>query len=135
MWGSLNFVRYSNANKIPLLIGGAATSELHTAVKLVPLYAPLIHIRDASLCVPIVSTLMNPQTRLHLLDTIKSKQQTLQKAYATSRNSLEVLPFQQAREAKLILDWSRSQPRMHFTGIEVKIYYIEALFSHIYSRS
>ncbi|KAH3767209.1 B12-dependent methionine synthase [Pelomyxa schiedti] len=104
---------------IPLLIGGAATSELHTAVKLAPLYAPLIHIRDASLCVPIVSTLMNPQTRLHLLDTIKSKQQTLQKAYATSRNSLEVLPFQQAREAKLILDWSRSQPRMHFTGIEI----------------
>ena len=52
---------------IPLLIGGATTSQLHTALKIAPVYhAPVVHLKDASQNAVVASRLMNPQTRCEL---------------------------------------------------------------------
>ena len=59
--------------KIPLLIGGATTSELHTAIKLAPIYSgPLMHISDASKSVQIATKLMAKDEK-ESLDRYKSK--------------------------------------------------------------
>ena len=51
--------------KIPLLIGGATTSRVHTAVKIAPNYSsPVIHVLDASRSVPVVSNLINPDKKV-----------------------------------------------------------------------
>src|SRR6185369_15243408 len=48
----------------PLLIGGATTSSVHTAVKIAPNYEPpVVHVLDASRAVPVVGALVNPDTR------------------------------------------------------------------------
>lgn len=50
--------------KIPLLIGGATTSKIHTAVKIAQAYSnPVVHVKDASLSAGVVSDLLNPQKK------------------------------------------------------------------------
>lgn len=85
--------------KIPLLIGGATTSKMHTAVKIAQAYSnPVVHVKDASLSAGIVSDLLNPQKKAefvkklyseyevlksnHLKKVEKTKQITEQKAFA-----------------------------------------------------
>src|SRR5947208_5339314 len=53
--------------KVPLLIGGATTSAKHTAVKIAPAYSKtVIHVKDASRCVPVVDKLMRPEQKADL---------------------------------------------------------------------
>ena len=59
--------------KIPILVGGAATSALHTALKLQPLYSgPVIHTTDASDSAVVVNTLMNPDKRGAYLESLRA---------------------------------------------------------------
>lgn len=52
---------------IPLLIGGATTSRLHTALKIAPVYhAPVVHLKDASQNATVAAKLMNPKTKEEL---------------------------------------------------------------------
>ena len=87
---------------IPLLIGGATTSRLHTALKIAPVYhAPVVHLKDASQNVTVASRLMNPVQK----DTFV---QTLQEDYAALRAKNEVqaikpVPIEEARENRLRL--------------------------------
>ena len=87
---------------IPLLIGGATTSRLHTALKIAPVYhAPVVHLKDASQNVIAASRLMNPVQK----DTFV---QTLQEDYAALRAKNEVqaikpVPIEEARENRLRL--------------------------------
>ena len=87
---------------IPLLIGGATTSRLHTALKIAPVYhAPVVHLKDASQNVTVASRLMNPVQK----DTFV---QTLQEDYAALRAKNEVqaikpVPIEEARENRLQL--------------------------------
>ena len=87
---------------IPLLIGGATTSRLHTALKIAPVYhAPVVHLKDASQNVTVASRLMNPVQK----DTFV---QTLQEDYAALRTKNEVqaikpVPIEEARENRLRL--------------------------------
>ena len=87
---------------IPLLIGGATTSRLHTALKIAPVYhAPVVHLKDASQNVTVASRLMNPVQK----DTFV---QTLQEDYAAQRAKNEVqaikpVPIEEARENRLQL--------------------------------
>jgi len=58
--------------KIPIMVGGAATSALHTALKLQPLYSgPVIHTTDASDSAVVVNTLMNPDKRAAYLESLR----------------------------------------------------------------
>ena len=64
--------------KIPLLIGGASTSPLHTALKIEPLYNnAVVQVGDASQAVPVINQLLNPKTRATYAALIKQKYQQL----------------------------------------------------------
>ncbi len=82
---------------IPLLIGGATTSRVHTAVKIAPVYEqPVIHVLDASKSVPVVSNLLNPKERLEFVKKIKSEYNEIKSNFENSIIHSNLLPFEEA---------------------------------------
>ncbi len=76
---------------IPLLIGGATTSTTHTAVKIAPLYdAPVVHTKDASVNVGILSKLLNPQSQQAFVDELRNKQEEIRTQHAEKQALLSM---------------------------------------------
>lgn len=93
---------------IPLMIGGATTSDLHTAVKIAPRYdGPVIHVKDASQNPIIASTLMNKNSRDTFLAKLKSDQDALRKSVG---ENIHILPLQEAEKRKISIDWANYVP-------------------------
>ena len=87
---------------IPLLIGGATTSQLHTALKIAPVYhAPVIHLKDASQNVTVAARLMNQAGKETLFTELKKTYSALQALYDGSDKPL--LTLEEARKKKLNL--------------------------------
>ncbi|BDQ03476.1 methionine synthase [Ignavibacterium sp.] len=98
--------------KIPLLIGGATTSRVHTAVKIDPSYdGAVIHVLDASRSVPVVSSLLNPDEteRRKYIQSVKDEYKKLREDYLKKKTDKQLIPIEKARENKLKIDWSKSQ--------------------------
>lgn len=75
---------------VPLLVGGATTSELHTALKLAPVYnGPVVHMKDASQNPVVASTLLNPSERGKFLHTLNEEYSRLRSEYE-SNNAIAV---------------------------------------------
>ena len=82
---------------IPLLIGGATTSEIHTAVKLTPKYnQPIIHIKDASLSAGILSRLLNDKA--NLISEIDEKYKWVKNEYLEKSEKKKYISLDKARE-------------------------------------
>ncbi|MBU1097754.1 MAG: methionine synthase [Bacteroidetes bacterium] len=107
--------------KIPLLIGGATTSRIHTAVKIAPnLNGPAIHVLDASRSVPVVSNLINKDNRAKLIEDIKEEYAQLREHHAQRTSGKKFLSINDARANKLSLDWSNYKPkRPNAPGVHV----------------
>lgn len=89
---------------VPLLIGGATTSERHTAVRIAPHYSgPTLHVRDASRTPGIVDRLINPQLAPALIAENRRKQQQLVASY--EQHQLKLVPYQEACARRLQLQW------------------------------
>ena len=87
---------------IPLLIGGAATGKVHTALKIAPIYsAPVVHVRDASQNVPVLAKLMNPLSRDAFVSELKKEYATIVSDYAAKDDAL--LDLDAARERRMKL--------------------------------
>ena len=87
---------------VPILVGGATTSQVHTALKIAPVYdGPVVWTRDASQMVPVVSKLLNPKTQLDYKQEIADEYVLLRKKYAAENEETVSLAF--ARENKLKL--------------------------------
>lgn len=87
---------------IPLLIGGATTSALHTALKIAPKYsAPVIHLKDASQNVSCASRLLNPALKPELIKEITEKYQAL--CDKRVEHNRETVSFEEAKNNKLNL--------------------------------
>lgn len=96
---------------IPLLIGGATTSKMHTAVKIQPHYQGLaIHVNDASRAVGIVGRLLDKKNRDALTSEIKNEYQELRQKREALSNSIPLLPLPQARINKPRFDWKTDTP-------------------------
>jgi 5-methyltetrahydrofolate--homocysteine methyltransferase len=94
--------------KLPLLIGGATTSRIHTAVKIAQNYSsPVIHVLDASRSVPVVSNLLNDDNavRSKFLEGISSEYQTIREDYKKRRQAKNYLSINEARQNRLKTDW------------------------------
>ena len=94
--------------RIPLLIGGATTSEIHTAVKIAPKYShPVLHVRDASRSVNIVSNLISKDRKEEFTANIAAKYHSIREKHeaAVSKNSYPSLP--QIRSNKFQTDWGQ----------------------------
>jgi len=91
---------------LPLIIGGATTSEIHTAVKIDPFYShPVIHVKDASKAVGVVSNLLSAEVKPEFTANIRQKYEHIRNTYDT-RADHTYIPLSEARSNKLKADWA-----------------------------
>lgn len=97
---------------LPLLIGGATTSRIHTAVKIDPHYSgPVIHVLDASRSVPVAGKLLqNEQTNEEIFQDIKAEYAQLRLDHAARSKAKDYLAWEEAQTNKASFDWSSYQP-------------------------
>ncbi|MFG1430323.1 methionine synthase [Xanthobacter sp. V2C-8] len=108
--------------EVPLLIGGATTSRVHTAVKIAPRYerGQAVYVTDASRAVGVVSNLLNTETRGSYVAGIRAEYAKLADAHARADANKQRVPLAKARENALKLDFSGYvPPRPAFLGTEV----------------
>ena len=93
---------------IPLLIGGATTSRVHTAVKIHPRYArgQTVYVNDASRAVGVVSSLLSPDTRGGYVDTVRAEYRQVADSHARNEADKLRLPLAKARANAHRVDWS-----------------------------
>jgi len=90
----------------PVLIGGATTSRLHTAVKIAPkATAPVVHVNDASRAVGVASALLSDSRRPAFLVELEEDYARYRKRFEEKRRDTELLALDAARENRLPLDW------------------------------
>jgi 5-methyltetrahydrofolate--homocysteine methyltransferase len=97
---------------IPLLIGGATTSRVHTAVKIHPRYekGQAIYVTDASRAVGVVSSLLSEDAKAGYVDTIRGEYAKVAAAHARSEAEKKRLPLSRARDNAHKVDWQAFQP-------------------------
>ncbi|NOX48495.1 MAG: methionine synthase [Chlorobi bacterium] len=103
---------------IPLLIGGATTSEIHTAVKIAPNYhAPVIHVKDASRSVGVSAKLLSDEQKLDYVKKIERKYGDLRQKHESGKKKGEYISFQEAIGNKLKHSWAENDiAKPKFTG-------------------
>ena len=91
---------------IPLLIGGAATSAAHTAVRIAPEYPHgVIHVRDASRSVTTMNELVDEHTRRQLIAQTHDRYDRIRADRASRSAQSQLLPLNEARQRRLGFDW------------------------------
>ncbi|MGO4705638.1 methionine synthase [Microvirga sp. 2MCAF38] len=107
---------------IPLLIGGATTSRVHTAVKIHPNYnkGQSVYVTDASRAVGVVSSLLSPDMKGGYVETLRAEYSKVAEAHARSEADKQRLPLAKARANAMKVDWSQYRPtKPSFTGARV----------------
>ncbi len=95
--------------RIPILVGGATTSKLHTACKIAPHYeGTVVHVADASQNAPVAAKLLNPSTHDAYVADLREEYRALREAMEGRQAG--PLPLQEAREKALRLDWDAYRP-------------------------
>jgi 5-methyltetrahydrofolate--homocysteine methyltransferase len=101
---------------VPLLIGGATTSPVHTAVKIAPAYSGLtVYVLDASRAVGVVSQLLNEKQITAFSEKVKKEQHRQVEMYQKKHGDRRLLSIDEARRRKFQIDWSKSnisKPKM-----------------------
>jgi 5-methyltetrahydrofolate--homocysteine methyltransferase len=103
----------------PLLIGGATTSRMHTAVKIKPNYKNVMHVLDASRSVTVSSLLLNEETKGKLLAEVEEEYASLQEQFANKSNAKELIPFSAAQANSFKIDESLKAIKPSFTGTKI----------------
>ncbi|MBB6253862.1 5-methyltetrahydrofolate--homocysteine methyltransferase [Nitrospirillum iridis] len=97
--------------QVPLLIGGATTSKVHTAVKIDPSYAgPIVHVIDASRAVGVAGNLLSESGRAAYAEGVKAEYARMREAHARTQLNRARLPIADARANRAKLDWATYQP-------------------------
>jgi len=87
---------------IPLLIGGATTSKMHTALKIAPVYhAPVVHLKDASQNAGVAARLLNPKAKEELVAELAKEYKDLRDKSGMKRR--ETVSLEEAQKNKLNL--------------------------------
>ena len=95
-----------NGFTVPLLIGGATTSRIHTAVKIAPHYSgPVVHVLDASRSVPVAGKLASNQTREEFFAEIKAEYAKIREDHASRQRDKNYIPIEKARAKKAPINW------------------------------
>ncbi|MFZ1289926.1 MAG: methionine synthase [Melioribacteraceae bacterium] len=92
--------------KIPLLIGGATTSKVHTAVKIDENYSgPVIHVLDASKAVAVAGKLLNENTKYDFENNVSDEYNLIRDQHSKKYDSYKLISLEEARKNKLKLNW------------------------------
>lgn len=95
--------------KIPLLIGGATTSRIHTAVKIDPCYSgAVVHVLDASKSVPVASNLLSAENKQSYFESAKAEYVKMRQDYAGRKEDKSYITYEEARQNKVKIDWKES---------------------------
>ena len=101
---------YFRERQIPLLIGGATTSRVHTAVKIAPNYdGPVVWVADASRSVTVLQQLMSPNTRDAFLAEHNAEYERVRRQHANKKGQV-MISAEAARANKLTTDWANYTP-------------------------
>jgi len=99
--------------KQPLLIGGATTSKMHTAVKIAPNFFnkehPVIHVLDASRSVTVVSSLLN-QNKANFVEDLQEEYDEMREDYYAGLEDRNFLTFEDARKQRKVIDFDAVPP-------------------------
>lgn len=108
---------YFRIKKIPLLIGGATTSRVHTAVKIAPHYeGPVVYVPDASRSVSVASSLLSDDGATLYLDELQREYERVRQQHA-SKKAPPLITLEQARANKHAIDWAHyTPPKPKFIG-------------------
>ncbi len=106
---------------LPLLIGGATTSRMHTAVKIAPEYGNgVVHVLDASRSVTVAGSLLNKETKPEFLKTIHTEYAKLKADFANKKSAKQYLTFPDAQKNSFAIDWANFTPvKPTFTGTKL----------------
>ncbi len=95
----------------PLLIGGATTSRMHTAVKIAPQYDHgVLHVLDASRSVTAVSTLLNKEQKPSFIKSIDKEYGDLRTQFLNKKKDRSLIPYNEAVVTKEYFDWKKYRP-------------------------
>jgi 5-methyltetrahydrofolate--homocysteine methyltransferase len=95
----------------PLLIGGATTSRMHTAVKIAQKYDNgVVHVLDASRSVTVAGTLLSNDNKGKFLQDIGTEYEKLRDDFQRKRTVKQYLPFEEAQKNKVAIDWAKFEP-------------------------
>lgn len=112
---------------LPLLIGGATTSRMHTAVKIAPEYEKgVVHVLDASRSVTVAGSLLNKETKTDFLQGIKTEYDKLKIDFGNKKSAKQFVSFAEAQQNVAPINWDGFTPVVPaFTG--TKIFYDHSL--------
>jgi len=106
--------------KIPLLIGGATTSRVHTAVKIAPQYdGPVVYVPDASRSVGVCADLLSDQRASKFIEDLRADYEKVRALHAAKKPTV-LVSLAEARANKTPIDWGAYvPPRPRFIGRRV----------------
>src|SRR5215208_1881625 len=104
---------------IPLLIGGATTSQTHTAVKIAPGYEqPVIHVKDASRAVGVVQNLVSEGRKVDYAGQIAADYERVRRKHEGRRSKTRLVTLESARANRTKIDWEGySPPKPNVLGV------------------
>ena len=110
-----------NGLKIPLIIGGATTSRIHTAVKIAPNYSgPTVHVLDASRSVGVCTNLLNETTKGEYIKSVREDYTKTREAHLQKRSDKRYVSIDEARKNRFQTDWmDYVPPKPKFLGTKV----------------
>jgi len=105
----------------PLLIGGATTSRMHTAVKIAPQYDNgVVHVLDASRSVTVAGALLSKEQKKDYLAGVGKEYQKLREDFGNKKSAKQFITFEQAQQNKVAINWSNyTAPVPQFTGTKI----------------
>jgi 5-methyltetrahydrofolate--homocysteine methyltransferase len=106
---------------LPLMIGGATTSRMHTAIRIAPEYEHgVVHVLDASRSVTVAGSLLNETLKKPFLENIETEYIKLKSDFSNKKSGKQLLSYAEARANKTKIDWAKFQPvKPAFTGVKV----------------
>jgi 5-methyltetrahydrofolate--homocysteine methyltransferase len=106
---------------VPLLIGGATTSRVHTAVKIDPNYrrGPVVHVNDASRAVSVASSLLSPERREAYAAEVRADYAKISAAHFRAQADKKRLKLADARANAVVIDFAKTPPKKPaFLGVK-----------------
>ena len=96
--------------KTPLMIGGATTSKVHTAVKVAQHYSgPVVHVNDASKSVPVASSLISNELRDAFMIELTKDYDRVREQNKNAQSQNKFISIEEARANKFPIDWSKTE--------------------------
>ncbi len=107
--------------KLPLMIGGATTSRMHTAVKIAPQYDDgVVHVLDASRSVTVAGNLLSKENKPAFLSGIATEYEKLKEDFGNKRSAKQYLSFDAAQQNGAAINWENFKPvEPTFTGKKI----------------